>query len=151
MDNKKAYLVLAIIATVAIVMMSTVNVFFTIKDNIDSSSPWDKSVRDLNEYGGTIYYATASSLSVNTIETYTVKADYYSSMYVSDSGTYDYDVSTDGNAIRVTYKFWSTDSEYVSSTLKYRVHTTVTNHIVTIPIDQIRNVTISYSDTVKTS
>ena len=142
---------LAIFA-ICIIAVSATYVFNTFNENSKENAEinqWTNSIDELQEYGGTIYYGTSSSLKINIKDAVDVPSpSYKSSTNVSSSGTYDYEIDHTKAGIKVTYKSFYCSSTYVSSH-NYSVTTTYESHSITIPFDEIRSIVVSHEITNK--
>lgn len=145
------------ICTVCVISVTAVHIVDTVKtqsredsQETDYLDTWADSIDNLNKYGGTIYYGTASSQTINDVKTFTGETSYKnSSSSAKPSGTYGYKVSVTKTLIIVE---WKSYSETVTNTTVYSSgpyqHTVnFTDNSMSIPIDSVRAISISHTGT----
>lgn len=152
LDNR-IYPILAVICTLCVVSVTVAHIVDVVnsqsrEDSNEAEEIWAGSIDDLNKYGGTIYYGTAGTLTLNSVKSFTGETSYKSNYSTSQSGTYGYKVSVTKALLIVEWKSYGEDVKYTGGSGGSYTHTVkFQDNSMSIPIDSIRSISVSHIGT----
>ena len=153
--SNTVYPLLALICTVCVVAVSVVNVENTLLSQhqntvqqTEESNQWNSQIDALNNYGGVIYYGTASSLEMNDVKKFQYSKEYWDNHTNAEhqSGNYAYKVTVSKTLVTVEWKSWTYTNTYESSHYSTNYHHVANfkDNSLSIPIESIRSIAVSH-------